>query len=176
MTAKKITIRRVEEWDLPAVGNLLVDTWRSTFRGLLPDHFLDQMSPAHQSERVRRMMIQPSCACVVAVDPNQEIVGYASGGENRGQEIASKFELYAVYVRPEHQGNGIGRQLLHAVAKSLFRQSAGSLFVWVLTINPFLPFYERLGGRRGSTGKIDLGGTPFEMVAYLWDADCLFAP
>jgi GNAT superfamily N-acetyltransferase len=175
VTAKKITIRRIEEGDLPAVGNILVDTWRSTFSGLLPAHYLNHMSPEHQSERVRRVMVQPSCACLVAVNSKQEIVGYASGGENRGSEIAANFELYAIYVRREHQGSGIGRQLFNAVAKLLIRQSAGSLFVWVLTISPFLPFYERLGGRRDGIGKIDLGGTSFDMIAYLWDEDYLFA-
>lgn len=65
MTAKKIIIREVEEGDLQAIGNLLVDTWRVTYRGLVPDHFLDQMSPAHQAERVRRvMMTKPSCTYV----------------------------------------------------------------------------------------------------------------
>jgi ribosomal protein S18 acetylase RimI-like enzyme len=170
MTADKITIRRVNEADLIAVGNILVDTWRSTFRGLLPDRFLDEMSPTHQSERVRHVMIRPTCACLVAVNPDDKIIGYACGGEGRGISPPAEYELYAIYIRDEHQRAGIGRQLFNAVSATLVHQATGSLFVWVLTVNPFRKFYERLGGQMSVTRNIDLGGVSFETIAYLWDA------
>jgi hypothetical protein len=49
-----VGIRGATAADVPAVAGVLVDTWRTTFRGLLPDAFLDTMSYAHQEERHRR--------------------------------------------------------------------------------------------------------------------------
>ena len=165
---EKALIRPLEESDLPAVGRILVDTWRSTFRGLLPDSFLDGLSASHQSQRVSRLLRQATSACFVAVTPEHQIVAYAGGGRNRGPEPAVTFELYAIYVDREHQGQGIGRRLFHAVAEALAAKSSGSLIVWALTINPCRSFYERLGGRNIGTGMTELGGTSFEMVGYFW--------
>ena len=165
---EKALIRPLEENDLPAVGHILADTWRSTFRGLLPDSYLDGLSASHQSQRVSRLLRQGGSACFVAVTPESEVAAYAGGGLNRGPEPAVTFELYAIYVNREHQGLGIGRRLFHAVAQALTAKASGSLIVWALTINPCRSFYERLGGRNIATGMTELGGTSFEMVGYFW--------
>jgi GNAT superfamily N-acetyltransferase len=165
MAGEKPIIRRMDEGDLPAVGELLVECWQSTFRGLLPDSFLDAMSPADQSARIARIMRRAGVACFVATGQQGGVIGYAAGGPSRGAETFAPFELYAIYVRPGQQRQAVGRRLFQAVSGT---GGGRPVFTWALAINPFRSFYERQGGRQAGTGMIELGGTSYEMVGYLW--------
>ncbi|HUH49766.1 MAG TPA: hypothetical protein VLZ56_07940, partial [Mycoplana sp.] len=46
-----IDIRQGRTADVFAIGRVLVETWRATFRGHLDDAYLDRMSPAEQAVR-----------------------------------------------------------------------------------------------------------------------------
>jgi hypothetical protein len=46
--ATSIHILQASAQDLEAIARVLVDTWQSTFRGLLSDEFLEGMSYDHQ--------------------------------------------------------------------------------------------------------------------------------
>lgn len=46
-----IEIRPASPDDIPAITRVLVDTWRTTFRGLLSDGFLDGMTYERQEYR-----------------------------------------------------------------------------------------------------------------------------
>ena len=46
-----IEIRPGRTADVFAIGRVLVETWRATFRGLLDDAYLDRLSPADQAVR-----------------------------------------------------------------------------------------------------------------------------
>jgi ribosomal protein S18 acetylase RimI-like enzyme len=104
--------------DLFMIAGVLVDTWRSTFRGLLADDFLDGMSREEQAVRHARRMGVPGVSYLVAVEPvSGEIVGFANFGSGRGKVPVDIHEIYALYVRTEHQGSGIGTALVYSAAK-----------------------------------------------------------
>lgn len=67
-------------------------------------------------------------------------------------------EVYAIYVLPEYQRQGIGRQLMSMCAEELLRGSMDTLLVWVLEANPARRFYERLGGELVRTGWMESYG------------------
>ena len=60
-------------------------------------------------------------------------------------------ELNALYLIPELQGQGIGRQLFDACARGLHAAGFGAMRCWVLQGNPAAGFYARLGGVRVAT-------------------------
>jgi GNAT superfamily N-acetyltransferase len=163
--------------DLFMIAGVLVDTWRSTFRGLLADDFLDGLSREEQAVRHARRMGQAGVSYLVAVEPLADaIIGFANFGPARGTVPVHVYELYALYVRAEHQGSGIGSALVHATAAQCAGQGATSLFAWVLAGNPNRQFYERLGAKPVETSRIGLGDQSYEQVAYLWDdIDALLA-
>jgi GNAT superfamily N-acetyltransferase len=156
--------------DLFMIAGVLVDTWRSTFRGLLADDFLDGMSREEQAVRHARRMGAPGVCYLVAVEPlADEIVGFANFGPGRGKVPDDIHEIYALYVRAEHQGSGIGTALVRSAARHCAEQGAKSLFAWVLAGNPNRRFYERLGATAVETTSIGLGNRSYEQVAYLWE-------
>ena len=165
----QIEIRSATESDIPAIANVLVDTWRSTFRGLLPSDFLDNMSCAQQAERHLRMFRKPDSIYHVASDPRGDMVGFATGGPTRHPGFQYQNELYAIYVQASHQGTGIGTTLFRALADDLHRSNRTGLIVWVLINNPNRRFYERHGGTLIERQPITLGSATVDEVAYGWD-------
>ncbi|WP_428427143.1 N-acetyltransferase family protein [Pararhizobium sp.] len=156
--------------DLFMIAGVLVDTWRSTFRGLLADDFLDGMSREEQAMRHARRMGAPGVGYLVAVEPStEEIIGFANFGPGRGTAPDTIHEIYALYVRAEHQGFGIGTALVCSAARHCVEQGAKSLFAWVLASNPNRQFYERLGATAVETTSIWLDDRHYEQVAYLWE-------
>ena len=156
--------------DLMLIAGVLVDTWRTTFRGLLADAFLDGMSRPDEAVRHARRMAAPGVAYSVAVErATGAVVGFANYGPARAKLPRHVHELYALYVRSEYQRRGIGAGLVTTVARGCRGNGARSCFAWVLASNPNRLFYERLGARATESAKIGLGGQSYDQIAYVWD-------
>jgi GNAT superfamily N-acetyltransferase len=168
MNAQQVTIRPATEADLGPIAQVLVDTWRSTFRGRLPDAFLDGMSRLQQEERHRRTMGRPGISyAVAAVGPR--IVGFANGGPNRQQILPQAGELYALYIQDGFQRQGIGTALFRAIVAKHRGHGRLGMFARVLADNPNRPFYRRLGGQPVAERPITLGPATVAEIAYAWD-------
>jgi GNAT superfamily N-acetyltransferase len=156
--------------DLFMIAGVLVDTWRSTFRGLLSDAYLDCMSREDQAVRHARRMGAGGVSYLVAIEPFAgEVIGFANFGPGRGRVKADVYEIYALYIRADYQGMGIGRALVQAAASQCAGQGATALFAWVLSSNPNREFYKRMGAKAVETGDIGIGDRNYEQTAYLWE-------
>jgi ribosomal protein S18 acetylase RimI-like enzyme len=154
--------------DAAGIAWVYVATWRTTYRGLLPDDFLASLSEEHYTERWRRV-IGDGSSRVFVVDLPEGIVGFGSGGRERAGESGFAGELYALYVLDEAQRSGHGRELVRAVAGALREMEMPGMIVWVLRDNAAARrFYERLGGVYVRAQPTTIGSTTFEEVAYGW--------
>lgn len=116
-----IGIRPAAADDLPDIGRVVVDCWRSTFAGLLPTEFLESMSADHQERRHRRYFGRAGVNYHVACDESGGVVGFANGGPSRDTGFPHEGELYALYLLPAYQRRGIGTSLFSRVAGDLER-------------------------------------------------------
>lgn len=167
------TLRPATVGDAAAIAHVHVEAWRTTYRGLIPDSFLDALSPERRIPVWERRFSQPEPDFVVYVAENEDgvVVGFADGGHTRDAELAGRYsgELYAIYLLPEARAHGVGARLMRAVAEALATHGMRSLLVWVLATNPARAFYERLGGRFVREAPIEIGGAALVEVAYGWD-------
>ena len=163
-------IREATCADVAGIARVHVDSWRTTYPGLIPDAVLAGLSYADRERLWTRALCEAdSTTCVyVAVDPGGEIVGFASGGPARPGDPAYPAELYAIYLLAAAQGQGLGRRLVGAVAARLQTAGYPALIIWVLASNPARQFYEALGGRLVRRQPITIGGAALEEVAYGW--------
>ncbi|HSS60511.1 MAG TPA: GNAT family N-acetyltransferase [Candidatus Limnocylindrales bacterium] len=162
------TVRRAEGQDAAAIAAVHVASWRTTYRGLLPEDFLASLSDAGYEERWQRTLLDGSGRVYVAEDRGR-VVGFASGGPERAGEDGYAGELYAIYILDEAQGRGHGRRLVQAVAQGLREMALGNMIVWVLRDNhPARHFYERLGGVYVRSQPITIGSTLLQEVSYGW--------
>jgi L-amino acid N-acyltransferase YncA len=169
--ADAIAIRAATRADAPAIGRIHVESWRETYRGVLPERLLHSLSAL-----VRAAMWQgalerePPVLLFVAQRENGELVGFAGGGPCRATSLPHDAEVYAIYLLRATQQRGCGRRLMAALAAALQARGFRSICLWVLRENTKARgFYERLGGEVvGERMAID-GDDAFDEVAYGWD-------
>jgi ribosomal protein S18 acetylase RimI-like enzyme len=157
--------------DAPAIAHVYVESWRTTYRGRLPDAYLDTMDVGDYTERWALTLSDPKRRSIVLVaEEDDRVVGFASCGRDRDADTRHQGELYAIYLLREAQGRGHGRALIERSAAALAERSITSMVVWVLRDNaPARGFYERMGGVRLRERPLDLGaGIGAIEVAYLW--------
>lgn len=164
------TIRRATPADAPGIARVHVETWRSTYQGLVPDDYLAGLSiPARQEFWDKLIRLQtPREHLYIAENPSGQIVGMISGGRNRG-ELSYDGEVKAIYVLKENQGQAIGRRLFQASLNQLADDGFRSFMVWVLEQNPACGFYAHLGGRVVGNADETIGGKTLKELAFGWD-------
>src|SRR6202140_1730332 len=167
-------IRQAVMGDARAIGRIEVETWRSTYAGMLPDRALLAMSVQRQTASWAGFLRhRPGDVFVAQADRSAggaegPILGFGNCGQQRDQAFGFGGEVYPLYVAPESQGTGLGRQLLLALFARLVHCGHRSALVWVVRANPARFFYERLGGKQVLHRPIPVGGAPVESVAYGW--------
>ena len=154
--------------DAAAIARVHVASWRTTYRGLLPDDFLSSLSEESYTDRWRRVM-GDGLSRVFVVDQDEDVVGFASCGRERAGETGFSGELYAIYILDRAQRQGHGRELVRAAAGALREMKLPDMIVWVLRDNMAARhFYERLSGVYVRAQPITIGITTLEEVSYGW--------
>ena len=165
-------IRSAVAGDAAAIARVHVASWRSTYRGQLPDEFLEALTETAYADRWRRFIGEGSSVIYVVEDDrdsNGGVVGFASGGRERAGENGYKGELYAIYLIESFQRLGYGRELVRAVVTGLREMGLDDMIVWVLRDNRLArDFYERLGGIYVREQPITIGSVTLEEVSYGW--------
>ncbi len=156
--------------DAPAIARVHVASWQTSYRGIVPETYLAELSVEAREQMWASMLsAREERRCVfVAEDAAGQVVGFASGGARRDGDPAYAGELYAIYLLQSAQGDGAGRRLVAAVARRLAELEMRSMLVWVFRDNPARRFYERLGGVYLSEQHFELGGTTLTEVSYGW--------
>lgn len=164
-------IREANYDDAPAIARVHVDSWRSTYRGIIPDEYLGQQSYEKRESswhKILKSVPNNSNFTYVAENESGEVIGFANGGLERTKDPNFHGELNAIYILEKYQRKGIGRKLLWVVAQRLRESNIYSMLVWVLTENPACQFYEALGGLKVNEQQIERAGSTLVEVAYGW--------
>jgi GNAT superfamily N-acetyltransferase len=165
-------IREASPTDAAAIARVHVDSWRTTYAGIVPADYLANLSYARREQFWYDILSTPTAAggVYVAVQDTGEVVGFASGGPERSGDAVYRGELYALYLLAPSQRQGLGRRLTMAVVQRLLQCDLPSMLVWVLAANPGRAFYVTLGGQQVYEKETTIGATPLLEIAYGWPA------
>ncbi len=167
-----ITIRPASLDDAPGIARVHVDSWRTTYRGIVPDSVLDSIDYDTRAGAWRRGISDTTSSQRVSVaeTPVGEIIGFvASGPERSGDYPGYTGEIYAIYLLEAWQGLGLGRRLMIVGVNALLEQGHESMIIWALTENPACDFYSRMGGRPIATQTVTMGRKTLEETGFGWD-------
>jgi GNAT superfamily N-acetyltransferase len=166
-----MTIRAAGLADAVAIAQLHTHSWQIAYRGILRDDFLE--GPLAEN---RRMLWHTRLSDCKRAD--QFVLVDAQGGAIRGFACAFLDAdpewgclVDNLHVVPDLKGQGLGRQLMTAVAKRVWLSNPGSrLHLWVYEQNlAARRFYERLGGVINErNAELALDGTQVNAVRYGW--------
>jgi L-amino acid N-acyltransferase YncA len=152
--------------DASAIARVHVESWRTTYAGIVPDAYLAGLDETLRAQLWREWL--GGDALVLVAERGGEVVGFAHAGKIREAVEQSDAELYSLYLLREAQGKGIGLALLKRMAALLVEQGFRSMAVWVLERNLSRQFYERNGGHLAISKVIEIGGARLMEVAYWW--------
>ena len=146
------------------------DSWRTTYRGIIVDSILNDLSYELRERRWHSALTEHRDQNFIHVAESDDgrVVGFVAAGKEREGRPDFQAEIFAIYVLQEFHGRGCGRALMLASAERLLQEGMRSMLLWVLVENPSRGFYERLGGKRLEEKQITIDGESLTEVAYGW--------
>ena len=166
-----IQIRAAIPEDAGSIARVHVDSWRSTYAGIVPAEYLVRLSYRNRESLWKELLTtdRPGTSYFVADTGSGDIVGFANAGPEREGDSTYQGELYAIYIIEEYQRMGLGRRLFASVSRRLLADGFNSMLLWVLEDNhPAIRFYESLGGERVGRKTVTIGGADLVEVSYGW--------
>jgi GNAT superfamily N-acetyltransferase len=169
-------VRRASPSDAGAIARVRVDAWRATYRGMIPDAYLDAMK-VEESEALWRRVLSagPNRTCTFVAERAGDVVGFASALMLAEPRFDLDAELSAIYVRSDCQRIGVGRSLLGSVILAQCDLGATGFLTWVIARNRGArTFYEALGGELLVEQPFQWDGMDLVEAGYGWrDPDAL---
>lgn len=161
--------REASQDDLIGIAKVKIETWKTTYKGIISDTILDNLDLHKQAENFKELLPRKEdTKCLIVAEADGEIVGFAAGGVERDGTYGVDGEIYAIYVLKEYQNQDIGKCLMKYAVEKLSEKGLTSFLVWVLERNPYRRFYEKLGGIQIDRKPLETcADSPF-LVAYIW--------
>ena len=183
MTAD-VTLAEAAVADAPAIAALHTANWRSTYRGLLPDAYLDgPLAEEHRAAWSLRVAapLPGQALYVLRPDPQRDGGAQAAAAPRiagfvcvlGGQDAEAGTLVENLHVARTHRGRGFGRRLLAAVAGwSAQHHPSDGVHLWALQGNAAARrFYEGCGARVTRQGVWDSpAGVAVAELRYAWDS------
>lgn len=147
--------------DASHLAELHVRSWRTGYRGLLPQPLLDGIDPVERLARwdaILQSTDWPGEGTLVAED-GAELVGFARLCPERDAQLRAAGEVAAFHVAPNHWRTGVGRRLMRAALAQLTDAGFHTAILWVLSGNErAIRFYEATGWRADGATKSEKSG------------------
>jgi GNAT superfamily N-acetyltransferase len=173
-------IRNARPADVSAIAKVHVESWRTTYREVLPQGYLNDLSYGAREEMWQQAFLPESTTSLVVAEDLGKIVGFAAAGPaNQDASEAKPYggELYAVYTLEDYQRRGLGRRLVVAAAETLLAKRYSNMITWVIEDDAACRFYERLGGEVVGSKTVEIANMSLRAVAYGWtDMSLLLKP
>lgn len=163
-------LRRAEPSDIEGLAYVSVETWKTTYAGLISDAFLSTLTVEGRKEIWDRSFknLNIDEVTFVLADNEDRLIGFVKGGRCRESNCDSAAEVYSIYILKEFQGSGYGKLLFKEMVEHLIGSHYHTLKVWVLEGNPAVHFYTNLGGQIVGKKEIKIGEETLIELAVQW--------
>jgi ribosomal protein S18 acetylase RimI-like enzyme len=141
-----------------AIARLHADNWKSTYRGILPDGYLDTEVDGERLAYWRAALDTGSYSMVrIATGVSGEVIGFS--GLKAGKDKGYDQTIEHLHVHASARGTGLGRALMADAARQTLARGGQSLCLWVFEDNArAIGFYEALGGVTDARGTDKFAG------------------
>lgn len=141
-------IRKRTKEDCKALAHIVTVAWNETYRGIVPDEFLDNLY-SNEEERsnnsYNKFDEKDNHQYVLEVDGH--IVGFVKVGESDETDYQNCGEIHALYIINGYKGYGFGKKLIDAGIKELKEMNFDKMIIGCLVGNSSNKFYEHIGGK-----------------------------
>lgn len=154
--------------DTDEISRIYALSWKTAYRGLIPDVFLDDISETRWSP----LLEAKSNHMLLALEDGKP-VGVSTYCEARGEALKGWGEIVSLYLLPSHYRKGIGSKLFSAVVDMLADEGYSDIYLWVLEKNRSArAFYEKNGFIcNGDLNADNIGGKAVNELRYIRKAN-----
>ncbi|WP_076997403.1 GNAT family N-acetyltransferase [Variovorax sp. KK3] len=160
-------VRPATPRDAKAIAEVHAAAARAAYADILPEDQLRALAPATREAKWREAIEYSEPQVQVAV-LGEEVVGFVGYDRSRDPKTPSTTgEIWAIHVKPEHWGKGVGVALWDAAREGLEEEGCTLVTIWVpLRNDRALRFHELAGFKREmKTAKTtSLGETRIEEI------------
>ena len=173
-----LTIRPATLNDAQAIARIRIQGWRFAYQGLISQDYLDSLSAAEDTERMRGYLSQlpqnspPSRSASVQGSDGEKrsfmlavrgdaVLGFCRFGAAPDPERAVpggtlNGRLHSLYIDPETLGQSIGHTLMNHALSTFAAWGCERATLWVLEGNSrAISFYKRQGWQCTGATKVD---------------------
>ncbi|KNY07114.1 GNAT family N-acetyltransferase [Microbacterium sp. GCS4] len=166
-----LVIRDATVRDARGVAVVHVDSWRSAYAGLIDQDVLDRQSVDARTEMwttwIERSLAGESTDAygpvphrLVVAELDGRIVGWASFGGGRDEDLREQGEIAGLYAHPDAWSQGIGHALIRRAEDALRAEGWARGYLWVLNGNErAIGFYRAHGWAVDGAEKFGEGGS-----------------
>lgn len=162
-------IRKAKLADATDIAKVHVDSWRTTYKNIIPDDFLNNLSYEQRTESWKGNITKEDNFVIVAENNEGQIVGFADAWKRETNVVENACDLTSIYLLEEYQGEGIGKKLLKDLFEHFKQVGYSKIFVEVLEENKTRYFYEYYGAKLVEKVQIKIGGKILSELIYEWD-------
>jgi L-amino acid N-acyltransferase YncA len=162
------TIRLAGPGDARAIAEVRVQSWRTTYKGLIPDTYLAAMTVEDSVALWEKVLsAAPNTTNTFVAEIDGRVTGFASGMMKPEAKHGFDAELTGIYLL--HQRAGIGRRLLATVAAAQRAHGATGMIAWVIAGNKAArAFFEALGAELVVEQPFNWDGIDLVEAGYGW--------
>lgn len=159
-------IRQATIEDAPRIAEIHVDSWRSTYRGIVPDDFLAALDVKKREEAWKKLCSNERSPVYVACHANR-IIGFCHVSASGDRDAEATAEINSIYMDPAHIRHGYGSKLLAAALSFALEQGCTVVTLWVLNENTIAKeFYRVMGFQPDGATKTEGRQFKFNEVRY----------
>lgn len=152
-----ISSRRWLRQDLPAIQQLLLETWLSAYGSFIPrEDLVGYLHTQYSQSKLEVLFNDPDVTGYVA-ELDGVVAGYAKLYHARPEQ---RFYLHQLYVLPASQRLGLGRLLMARAEERARELGADRLWLGVMVRNaPAVAWYRKMGYQLTETSPFAMGAT-----------------
>ena len=157
-----------EQDDCFAISNVYEESWKSAYKGIIPQTYLDSIPKGHWV----KFLSDSTWNTLIMLD-GDTVIGTSSYGKSRFVDMDCYGEIISIYLLPEYLGKGYGKQLLQTAIHDLIQMGYKDIFLYVLEANAKTRhFYEQFGFKASSAYLDDnIGGKCLREIQYVYHAE-----
>lgn len=154
--------------DIDEISHIYALSWKTAYRGLIPDDFLDNISETRWSPLLRA----ESSRLVLALE-NGKPIGVSTYCAARDEKMKGWGEIVSLYLLPTHYRKGIGTKLFSAVVAELMSEGYSDIYLWVLENNQTARAFYEINGFvfNGDINRDNIGGRAVNELRYIRTAN-----
>lgn len=139
---------------IPIIIELTKKIWPVAYGEILSKAQLDYMIEKFYNETALQELMQKGHVFYLAQDDKDKYVGFLSYEINCEPQ---KTKIHKIYVLPETQGTGLGKQFFELVKEKALENKQNAIFLNVNKYNNAIHFYTKLGFSKVKDEVIDIG-------------------